>query len=756
MKKVYLLLYTSILVMLAVSGVSAQDQMGIYGIVINDVNADSAVVPGSEPGLSGWVVFLDDNNNGVLDPGEEWTTTDASGQFTFVTRKRCTTIRVQIQPGWTVTYPPAPSAYRVCDGAEVLFGLAFSELEFGDLPDPPYRTTLATNGARHGFGGPFFGKTVDMELDGQPDATATGDDVNGDDEDGITVDAFRVGAVGKVRIQVKNVVRTAFIKAWVDFDGDGDLEDKEVIINDQVNADGEYVYNFAIPPDADSLGYSRFRISSESIADAIGMAPDGEVEDLVLGAKGELDYGDALEYPIPGMPQLPYGYPTTIINDGPRHFPVSNIRLGFSPIDGELGGQTSRFANGDDILNLDDEDGIRFQDGFILVHSGPDPDNPNVTFMLYGMTRGYRVKLTPLASVSGNLNLWIDWNRDGDWDDAGEQVFDDEPVASGPLYTPLYFKVPDTARIGLTFARFRFSTDTGLDYTGGAVNGEVEDYLLEILPETDHGDAPDPYPTLRVDNGAWQYTGGYYLGAAIDGELDGIPHMQAKGDDSTGVDDEDGIAFLDTLVPGQTARIQVRYNTPGGSGTGYLSAWVDFDHDFYWDDSTEKVLDAVSLANSGVDTLSFLIPTTAVAGTTYARFRFVSHSSPVQPTGPTPFDPPPGPGEVEDYEVVIKDTVTAVESLPPAAIPKKLILVQNYPNPFNPETRIQFGLPADMPVKLEVFDLLGNHVATLVNERLKAGYHEVRWKPYDLPSGMYVYRLTSPGGIRVRKMLYLK
>ncbi len=97
-----------------------------------------------------------------------------------------------------------------------------------------------------------------------------------------------------------------------------------------------------------------------------------------------------------------------------------------------------------------------------------------------------------IASGAGLLNAWIDFNADGDWDDAGEQVFVDEQLASG--VNPLTIRTPMGAVAGLTYARFRFSTDAGLLPTGLASDGEVEDYQIDIIPGTPPTVVDDPSP----------------------------------------------------------------------------------------------------------------------------------------------------------------------------------------------------------------------------------------------------------------------
>jgi hypothetical protein len=160
---------------------------------------------------------------------------------------------------------------------------------------------------------------------------------------------------------------------------------------------------------------------------------------------------------------------------------------------------------------------------------------------------------------------WIDFNQDGDWTDPGEQIID--TFIFGGTTTFLFF-IPDTVPTGTTYARFRLSGKDNLTPDGAAPNGEVEDYQITIL-DPDYGDAPDasgdfgesPYPTLRESSGARHgITSGFHLGPVspgVDGETDGQPNSGATGDDSIGLDDEDGVTFVTPLVPGAMATFEV-------------------------------------------------------------------------------------------------------------------------------------------------------------------------------------------------------
>jgi hypothetical protein len=100
--------------------------------------------------------------------------------------------------------------------------------------------------------------------------------------------------------------------------------------------------------------------------------------------------------------------------------------------------------------------------------------------------------------------------------------------------------------------------------------------------------------------------------------------------------------------------------------------------------------------------------------------------------------------------------LTAVAEAVFQGIPTELTLAQNYPNPFNPSTLIVFGLPQETNVRLEVFNTLGEVVATLANERMSAGYHTVRFGATGGASGIYFYRLQTPEKSYVKRMLLVK
>jgi hypothetical protein len=186
----------------------------------------------------------------------------------------------------------------------------------------------------------------------------------------------------------------------------------------------------------------------------------GEPMDLAFVIVGpetptaDTDYGDAPDPP----------YPTVKAANGAAHTIDGKVFLGRS-VDAELDGQPNATATGDDNDGNNDDDGVVF---------------------VSDLTPGQKATVQVTASTTGVLSAWIDFNADGDWDDAGEQVFTDQTLVTG--VNTLAIDVPAYATPGQTFSRWRFSTVRGLRYTGLAANGEVEDYMVTITG----GSVPQP------------------------------------------------------------------------------------------------------------------------------------------------------------------------------------------------------------------------------------------------------------------------
>ena len=352
------------------------------------------------------------------------------------------------------------------------------------------------------------------------------------------------------------------------------------------------------------------------IADSGAIVQDTQVTVTVLS---QMDYGDA---PLP--------FPTRYADDGARHS-INGLRLG-ALADAESDGTPSASANADDTLGSDDEDGVAFL-------------NPTAA--------GQMVGLGITVSANGYVDAWCDYNRNGSWLDGNEQIFKRLPLAAGSNYVTVL--LPANATPGTTYWRFRISSTGNLAPTGFCAGGEVEDYATTLLPNpnsggntnagaghVDWGDAPANYPVLAVDYGAsHKINDGLCLGAGVDAETNGQPHINALGDGA----DEDGVAFgalvrsTNVLVM-SSAQVNV-------TGQGYLNAWIDFNGDGDWNDAGEQIATSEFMTFGGnPNNVTFHVPGNAVVGATFARFRFGLNAA-VPPTGGA------GEGEVEDYKVTI-------------------------------------------------------------------------------------------------------
>lgn len=180
--------------------------------------------------------------------------------------------------------------------------------------------------------------------------------------------------------------------------------------------------------------------------------PPGTSSDCSVFHIAPRDWGDA---PDPT-------YPTLDANNGPNHMILDGFCLG-TAIDTEGDGQPTEDADGDDLnpTTLDDEDGVTW-----------------LTPLIPGQPAQVQVQLAAPTGVSGYLDAWIDFNGDGDWTDFGEQIAASALLSVGT--NAIGFNVPAEAAPTVTFSRFRLSSAGGLQPTGAAADGEVEDHKATI------------------------------------------------------------------------------------------------------------------------------------------------------------------------------------------------------------------------------------------------------------------------------------
>ena len=213
---------------------------------------------------------------------------------------------------------------------------------------------------------------------------------------------------------------------------------------------------------------------------------------IIQGKDDEMDFGDA---PDPT-------YPTLLASDGARHPILQGFHLGPN-IDAEPDGQPDATATGDDLANIDDEDGVTF-----------------TTVLLPGQQACVDVNLTNTAGVGApSLDAWIDFDASGTWDDPAEHLWGgaSQPLLSGS--NVLCFQVPPNASRGPTFARFRLGDARAIPPFGLGPLGEVEDYQVYI--EATKWEQP---PTFNLES---QYPECYWGWDEVSIYNDDINHIVA-------------------------------------------------------------------------------------------------------------------------------------------------------------------------------------------------------------------------------------
>lgn len=189
--------------------------------------------------------------------------------------------------------PKADTLWRDSN-SNLTVDFAFVGVDLGDLPDgnattsPDYATLLSNSGPSHVvIPGLQLGTVEDTETNGQPTATANGDDANGDDEDGIDLPTFVAGQSTVVTATVVNTTgQAAVLYGLVDFNGDGSFDSTETVTQTVNSGAGNQtvLLTFNVPTTADhtqQLG-ARFRLSTDHTLAATGPATDGEVEDYLI------------------------------------------------------------------------------------------------------------------------------------------------------------------------------------------------------------------------------------------------------------------------------------------------------------------------------------------------------------------------------------------------------------------------------------------------------------------------------------------
>ena len=636
------------------------------------------------------LVFIDWDDDGVFNntnerymeniaPGTGTAEIDIAIPATTTTGMKAVRVRI--------TSDQVVDAYGHAINGEVEdFFTQVTAYDYADLPDDAagtgmgnYETIYALDGARgprHSIiDGLSIGTNLDAEADGQPQANAFGDDVNGiDDEDGVTPpDSIIRGEMAVFEVVVVNqTAGSAWLYGFADWDDDGDFEDTDISnqkatpVEIPAGASGVYEVVFDVPQEPNPLPEqvaTRFRLTN--IAPGGGnpvtsLGPDdendivGEVEDLFVNIVG-YDWGD--------LPEPKYITDARGGQPGPSHKITADasgdpaLYIGATVPDAEIQGQPDATAMGDDNNTNDDED--------LTENNFVDPTDGTPTVIVAGDPIRLDVPYTNNLDRAARILAFIDWNADGDFNDDQELRMETvNALSSGTV--EINYTVPDIPSADSIGVRVRITSDEAtVDAYGQASDGEVEDLYVERrgaeygdLPDLTAGTGPNDFQTLEQNDGPRHgvpVTPLVYLGSLIDSDADGQPNGDSTGDDddTPQADDEDGIIFLTPLVPGEEARLSITAVNNDPANTANIFIWTDWENDGTLDPVTPTSGATTIAAGDALngEVITFNVPASAsfAEGNAFWRFRITTDA---EITATTPGGLADD-GEVEDYLVPV-------------------------------------------------------------------------------------------------------
>ncbi len=287
----------------------------VTGFKYADTNGNG-IRDAGELGLGGFFIYIDLDGDDRIDIGEPSARTAADGSFSLNPPTTGTyAIREVLSPGYVQTFPVSGEHIVTFNGTPIR-GIDFLNQparDYGDAP-APYPTLIAQNGANHGFDpNLFLGTNVDFDANGNPNATANGDDIAGrldvngvviDDEEGVVFARPIVAndTQNLARVTVRNATgSTAYLSGWIDFNQDGDWSDAgEKILSDVQVTTGRVDQRFIAPSDA-RLGntFARFRLSQTLALGVTGAADSGEVEDYLVNVTDREKYAIDDTFSVP-------------------------------------------------------------------------------------------------------------------------------------------------------------------------------------------------------------------------------------------------------------------------------------------------------------------------------------------------------------------------------------------------------------------------------------------------------------------------
>ncbi|MBL9146894.1 MAG: putative Ig domain-containing protein [Verrucomicrobiaceae bacterium] len=344
---------------------------------------------------------------------------------------------------------------------------------------------------------------TDVNVSSPANATATGDDATGTDDEDLTMPSFTVGNVTNLVIPVVIPVpaalsgSTARINVFADWNGDGDVADtNETLTAQTVAATGNVTFSLS-PPAGTTAGtkYLRIRITEGGVAPTFSgsLALKGEVEDYAVSVVPGLDFGDYTPFALAQATVVP------------------GLRIG-AKVDAEFFATTDSFASGDDTTGTDDEDGVTW---------------PPV--IAAGAATTMTVTVTNTTGAPAYLNVWIDFNHNGVVTDAGERLATNTLVNTGVTNSNLTinFTPPASAIEGISGMRVSLINATTAVSSGSLGSGEIEDYAMRVCPSVGYAYGTGMGNLYEIDVG----TGIVRVATAV----------------PTGFDKANGAAYAETL-----------------------------------------------------------------------------------------------------------------------------------------------------------------------------------------------------------------
>ncbi|HSN77113.1 MAG TPA: SdrD B-like domain-containing protein [Anaerolineae bacterium] len=328
---------------------------------------------------------------------------------------------------------------------------------------------------------------------------------------------------------------------------------------------------------------------------------------------------------------------------------VNTLKLGNVAPDGDSGFLQNVDATADDLTNVQDEDGVAVLPQILETSTSVD------------LT--VRAINTNSAGTPATLACWIDFNRNGVFENNFERASTTVPANSGTADYVLPFSNLSGLVAGDSYLRCRIAYEASevANPTGAANSGEVEDYKVTIGPQPDYGDAPDAdqgtgpgnYQTRAADGGpSHVIVNNLRLGAlGPDGDNGTLQNGAANADDTTNTDDEDGVNVGSLpVIYNTTTSVPVSvsvFNNTGADAT--VACWIDFNRDGDFGDTGERQ-SAIVFSAAGPQTanLTFSGFVTPVTGNSYLRCRVANDAGQVATAVGAANS-----GEVEDYPITI-------------------------------------------------------------------------------------------------------